>query len=62
VVSSHPGVLECGGIGIPDPRSGDAVKLFVVKKDPNLSEAALIGYCKDAAHALQGSAVGGVQD
>jgi long-chain acyl-CoA synthetase len=46
VVSSHPGVLECGVIGIPDPRSGDAVKLFVVKKDPNLTEADLISYCK----------------
>jgi long-chain acyl-CoA synthetase len=46
VVSSHPGVLECGVVGIPDPRSGDAVKLFVVKKDPNLSEAVLISYCQ----------------
>ena len=46
VVSSHPGVLECGVIGIPDPRSGDAVKLFVVKKDPDLTEAALITYCQ----------------
>ncbi|OKO80990.1 long-chain fatty acid--CoA ligase [Bradyrhizobium sp. NAS80.1] len=46
VVSSHPGVLECGVVGIPDPRSGDAVKLFVVKKDPNLTEAVLISYCQ----------------
>ncbi|WP_024509660.1 long-chain-fatty-acid--CoA ligase [Bradyrhizobium sp. ARR65] len=46
VVSSHPGVLECGVIGIPDPRSGDAVKLFVVKKDPDLTEAVLIAYCQ----------------
>ncbi|WP_407180835.1 long-chain-fatty-acid--CoA ligase [Bradyrhizobium sp. STM 3562] len=46
VVSSHPGVLECGVIGIPDPRSGEAVKLFVVKKDPNLTEADLIAYCQ----------------
>jgi long-chain acyl-CoA synthetase len=46
VVSSHPGVLECGVIGIPDPRSGDAVKLFVVKNDPNLTEADLIAYCR----------------
>jgi long-chain acyl-CoA synthetase len=45
VVSSHPGVLECGVIGIPDPRSGEAVKLFVVKKDPSLTEADLITYC-----------------
>ena len=46
VVSSHPGVLECGVIGIPDPRTGDAVKLFVVRKDPNLTEADLIAYCQ----------------
>jgi long-chain acyl-CoA synthetase len=46
VVSSHPGVLECGVVGIPDPRSGDAVKLFVVKKDPNLTETVLISYCR----------------
>jgi long-chain acyl-CoA synthetase len=46
VVSSHPGVLECGVIGIPDPRSGDAVKLFVVRKDPNLTETELIAYCQ----------------
>jgi long-chain acyl-CoA synthetase len=45
-VSSHPGVLECGVIGIPDPRSGEAVKLFVVKKDPNLTEADLVAYCR----------------
>jgi len=46
VVSSHRGVLECGVIGIPDPRSGEAVKLFVVKKDPKLTEADLIAYCQ----------------
>jgi long-chain acyl-CoA synthetase len=46
VVSSHPGVLECGVIGIADPRSGDVVKLFVVRKDPHLTEAALIAYCR----------------
>jgi long-chain acyl-CoA synthetase len=46
VVSSHPGVLECGVIGVPDARSGDAVKLVVVKKDPDLTESALITYCQ----------------
>jgi len=45
-VSSHAGVLECGVIGIPDPRSGEAVKLFVVKKDPNLTAADLVAYCR----------------
>jgi long-chain acyl-CoA synthetase len=46
VVSSHPGVLDCGVIGVPDPRSGEAVKLFVIKKDPDLTEAVLIAYCQ----------------
>jgi len=46
VASSHPGVLECGVIGIPDPRSGNRVKLFVVRKDPNLTEADLTAYCE----------------
>jgi long-chain acyl-CoA synthetase len=38
VVAMHPGVLECAVIGVPDKDSGEAVKLFVVKKDPNLTE------------------------
>jgi long-chain acyl-CoA synthetase len=38
VVAMHPGVLECAVIGIPDKDAGEAVKLFVVKKDPNLTE------------------------
>jgi long-chain acyl-CoA synthetase len=45
VVSGHPGVLECAVIGLPDARSGEAVKLFVVKKDPALTEADLLAYC-----------------
>ena len=45
VVSGHPGVLECAVIGIPDARTGEAVKLFVVKKEPNLTEAELLAYC-----------------
>jgi len=47
VVSSHPGVLECAAIGVPDAHSGEAVKLFVVKKDPALTEEALRKYCED---------------
>ncbi|OOR84475.1 AMP-binding protein [Moraxella canis] len=38
VISSHPGVLECGVIGVPDEHSGEVVKVFIVKKDPELSE------------------------
>ena len=37
VVAMHPGVLECAAVGVPDAKSGEAVKLFVVKKDANLT-------------------------
>jgi long-chain acyl-CoA synthetase len=46
VVASHPGVLECACVGVPDQHSGEAVKLFVVRKDPALSAAQLLDYCK----------------
>ena len=45
VAMQHPGVLEAGAAGIPDARSGEAVALFVVKRDPALSEAALLEHC-----------------
>lgn len=48
VVSMHPGVLEVAAIGVPDEKSGEAVKIFVVKKDPNLSENDLIAHCKQS--------------
>jgi long-chain acyl-CoA synthetase len=47
VVSLLPGVLECAAVGIPDERTGEAVKLFVVKEDPGLSEEDLAAYCKE---------------
>jgi long-chain acyl-CoA synthetase len=47
VVSLHPGVLECAAVGIPDEKSGEAVKLFVVRKDSLLSEDDLARYCGD---------------
>ncbi len=47
VVNMHPGVLECAVVGVPDERSGEAVKLFAVKRDPSLSEEDLGAYCKD---------------
>ena len=46
VIASHPGVLECAVVGVPDEHSGEAVKVFVVRKDPNLTEGALMDYCK----------------
>ena len=45
VVASHPGVLECAAIGVPDASSGEAVMLFVVKKDPALTKEALAAWC-----------------
>jgi len=45
VVASHPGVLEVAAVGVPDVNSGEAVKLFVVKKDPALTERDLMQYC-----------------
>ncbi len=47
VVSLHPGVTECCAIGVPDEKSGEAVKLFVVRKDYSLSEADIAEYCKE---------------
>jgi long-chain acyl-CoA synthetase len=46
VVAGHPGVLEVACIGVPDQNSGEAVKLFVVRKDPNLTAEQLLDYCK----------------
>jgi len=46
VVAMHPGVLECAAIGTPDEKSGEAVKLFVVKKDSSLTAAALLEHCR----------------
>ena len=45
VVAMHPGVLECAVIGVPDEHSGEAVKLFVVRKDPALTEDVLRAHC-----------------
>ena len=47
VVNQCPGVLECAAIGIIDDRSGEAVKLFVVKSDPTLNEEIISSYCRD---------------
>jgi long-chain acyl-CoA synthetase len=45
VIASHPGVLECAVIGVQDAKSGEAVKAFIVRKDPNLSADDVIKYC-----------------
>lgn len=47
VVATHPGVLECACVGVPDEHSGEAVKVFVVRRDPALTAEALLAYCKE---------------
>ncbi len=47
VVNMHPGVLECAAVGVPDAKSGEAVKLFVVKREASLTEDDLAAYCRD---------------
>ena len=47
VASQMPGVLECAGVGVPDEKTGEAVKLVIVKKDPNLTEAQVRAFCKE---------------
>ncbi|MFW3166564.1 long-chain-fatty-acid--CoA ligase FadD2 [Pseudomonas syringae pv. syringae] len=47
VVMTHPQVANCACIGVPDERSGEAVKLFVVARDPGLSIEELKAFCKE---------------
>jgi len=47
VVAQCPGVLEVACVGIPDDKSGELVKLFIVKKDPELTEERVKAYCKE---------------
>jgi len=47
VIAGHPGVLECAVVGVPDEHSGEAVKVFVVKKDPGLTKEQLMEYCRE---------------
>ncbi|SPP92991.1 long-chain-fatty-acid--CoA ligase [Bradyrhizobium vignae] len=44
VISGHPGVLECAAIGVPDPKSTEAVKVFVVRHDPQLTAEELVNF------------------
>jgi len=46
VVAMHPGVAEAAAIGVPDEKSGEAVKIFVVRSDPALTEQALLEHCR----------------
>jgi long-chain acyl-CoA synthetase len=46
VVTQMPGILECAAIGVPDEKSGEAVKLVIVRKDASITEAAVRAYCE----------------
>jgi long-chain acyl-CoA synthetase len=46
VVMSHPGVREVGAVGVPDQKSGEAVKIVVVRKDQSLTEVEIIAHCR----------------
>jgi len=48
VVAMHPGVAEVGAIGVPDERSGEAVMVIVVRKDPELTEVVLMEHCRQS--------------
>jgi long-chain acyl-CoA synthetase len=45
-VTKHPSVVECAAVGVPDDKSGEAVKLFVVKSDPALTSEDVIAHCR----------------
>jgi long-chain acyl-CoA synthetase len=47
VASACPGVLECAAIGVPDEKTGETVKLVVVKKDPALTAEQIMVYCRE---------------
>lgn len=47
VVARHPGVREVAAVGVPDEKSGEAVKIVVVKKDPALTAEALLAHCRE---------------
>ncbi|MCB9059924.1 MAG: AMP-binding protein [Halobacteriovoraceae bacterium] len=47
VITEHEKVFECAAVGVPDDKSGEVVKIFVVKKDPSLSESELMKFCRE---------------
>jgi long-chain acyl-CoA synthetase len=46
VVVQHPGVLECAAVGVPDRKSGEAVKLYIVKRDESLTAEDVLAHCR----------------
>lgn len=53
VVATHPGVLEAAAVAEPDARSGELVALFVVRKDPSLTEREIIAHCRESLAAYK---------
>ena len=47
MVAGHPKELEVAAIGVPDSKSGEVIKVFVVKRDPSLTENELLSYCRE---------------
>jgi long-chain acyl-CoA synthetase len=47
VIAKHPGILEVAAIGVPDDKSGEAVKVVVVKKDPSLTASDIISFSRN---------------
>ena len=47
VMAQMPGIMECACVGMPDAKTGEAVKMVIVKKDPGLTEADVRAYCKE---------------
>ena len=48
VVAAHPKVLEAAAVGMPDEKSGEVVKLFIVKKDKSLTEKEILAHCRES--------------
>ncbi|MBT3618841.1 MAG: hypothetical protein HN523_00265 [Porticoccaceae bacterium] len=53
VVYSHPDIIECPVVGVPDAKTDEAVKLSVVSTNPELTEQALIGFCREQLTAYK---------
>ncbi|MGV6871747.1 AMP-binding protein [Pseudochelatococcus sp. B33] len=53
VIASHPGVSEVAVVGVPSQSSGEAVKAFIVRKDPDVTEDDIVGYCRQLLTAYK---------
>ncbi|MGD8708864.1 MAG: AMP-binding protein [Ectothiorhodospiraceae bacterium] len=53
VLANHPGVLEAAVVGVPDERHGELVKAFIVRRQPDLTEEAVIAHCRESLTAYK---------